>query len=65
MQVGKMRVAQMETGIEAEMYRLRGQEDIMEMNHKQISHIETECKRKLIQVNGPNKEMNCRDRFRA
>ena len=30
MQVGKMRVAQTETGVEAEMYGLRGQEDIME-----------------------------------
>ena len=30
MQVGKMRVAQMETGIETETYGYGGQEDIME-----------------------------------
>ena len=30
MQVGKMRVAQTETGIKAEMYGHRGQGDIME-----------------------------------
>ena len=45
MWVGKMRVAQMETGIEAEMYGHREQEDKWKTNHKQISHIETKMQK--------------------
>ena len=58
-----MRVAQTEAGIKVEMYG-HG-ETSQKTNHKQISHIETKCERKQIQVNGPNKAMNCGDRFHA